>query len=199
MAMLLLNRTFELVHDDGPACVICAPRAGISAGWCARIAVDPAKPDGLWMRRYLQGVSGLLDGREVVIYNDLVPGDYEAHSCLRSRIAQSAYFAVGRAGAIAVLGRGGDEDLVLARLHGITPDALRAARAATAHDDLYPLEGTIKQVAWATRIRADLIAAAVRAGDHALVARLRQVRDATWFIANRDRAPDRLCPNGLGA
>ena len=35
-------------------------------------------------------------------------------------------------------------------------------------------------------------AVAVRGGDHALLARLRQVRDEAWFIADQDRATNQM-------
>jgi hypothetical protein len=97
-------------------------------------------------------------------------------------------------GALTILGGRGDEDMVIARLHGMTPGELHAARQATraGSDGLPPLEGSTRQVAWAEQLRGELIRGAERAGDPALVDRVRVVRDATWFIAARDHPLDTL-------
>ena len=92
-------------------------------------------------------------------------------------------------GALTILGGKGDEDLVIARLNGMTPAELHAARQATwaVSAGLPPLEGSTKQVAWAEQLRGELIHGAERAGDLDLVDRIRAVYAASWFIANRDR------------
>ena len=78
---------------------------------------------------------------------------------------------------------------MIARLNGMTPDELHDARQAAraTSDGLPPLEGSSKQVAWAEQLRGELIRGVERAGDLDLVHRVRAVRDATWFIANRHR------------
>ena len=193
MPALLLNRQCRVeVLEPDSIVVVCEPRAGVSAGSCARIGPDPGTPLGLWRRTYLRAAPELFDGRPVNVFVDLPAGVYEAHSTLRSRRAQVIYFRVTD-GAIEILGGQGDEDLVVAILNGLTLAELHDARAAAAKDDgLPPLDGSFRQVAWAVRVRDDLIRAAEAAGDLDLAARLRHVRDATWFIANRDRTLNEL-------
>lgn len=83
---------------------------------------------------------------------------------------------------------------MIARLNGMTPGELHAARQATraGSDGLPPLEGSTRQVAWAEQLRGELIRGAERAGDLDLVHRIRAVCDATWFIAARDHPLDTL-------
>jgi hypothetical protein len=97
-------------------------------------------------------------------------------------------------GALTILGGKGDEDLVIARLNGMTPVELHAARRAAraGSDGLPPLEGSTKQVARAEQFRGELIGEAERAGDSDLVDRIRAVRDATWFFAARNHSLDTL-------
>jgi hypothetical protein len=190
MPTLLLNRQCRIIHPGSAAAtVVCEPRANVSAAWCARITPDPGRPLGLWRRDYLEGTPEERDRRPVLVFADLAPDCYEAHTTLRSHRAQSVYFEVTPEGVITILGGRGDEDLVIAHLHGMTPDELVDARqAAEAEGDgLPPLEGSIKQVAWAERLRDGLIRGAEQSGDHDLAARVGAVRDASWFIANRDR------------
>jgi hypothetical protein len=112
MPMFFLNRTFKLVHDDGPACVICAPRAVLSAAWCARIAVNPADPHGLSNRDFLQADPGAPADPEVRTYDGLVPEVYDAHSCLRSREAQSVSSGCAGPGPSRFRAAGGGRGLV---------------------------------------------------------------------------------------
>ena len=191
MATLLLNRQCRIVDaGSAAAAVVCEPRANVSRGWCARITPDPSGPIGLWDRAYLQGTAEVRDGRAVIVFAGLPPGRYEAHSALLSRKAQSVYFEVAECGGIEILGGQGDEGLVIARLNGMTLDELADARRAhaTRGDGLPPLDGSLKQVAWAERVREELIHALEQAGALDLVDRVRGVRDATWFIANKDRS-----------
>ena len=190
MPTLLLNRQCLVIDPESTgATVVCEPRANVSPGWCARITPDPSRPIGLWGRAYLEGTPAVRDGRAVVVFAGLPPGRYEAHSTLRSRKAQSVYFEVADGGGIEILGGRGDEDVVIALLHGLTPRELADARRAsgTRGDGLPPLDGSLKQAAWAERLREELIRALEQTGALDLVDRVLAVRDATWFIANRDR------------
>jgi hypothetical protein len=190
MPTLLLNRQCRIINPESTvATVVTEPRANVSRGWCARITPDPSGPIGLWDRAYLEGTPDVLDGREVIAFAGLPPGRYEAHSTLLSRKAQSVYFEVVEGGGIEILGGQGDEGLVIARLNGMTLGELADAREAsrTRGDGLPPLDGSLKQVAWAERLREQLIRALEQSGAVDLVDRVLAVRDATWFIANRDR------------
>jgi hypothetical protein len=190
MPTLLLNRQCRIIDPESTAAtVICEARANVSRGWCARIKPDPSRPIGLWGRAYLKGTPDVRDGRAVVVFAGLPPGHYEAHSTLRSRKAQSVYLEVADGGWIKILGGQGDEDLVIARLNGMTPHELADARqtSGTRGDGLPPLNGSLKQAAWAERLREELIRALEQTGALDLVDRVCAVRDATWFIANRDR------------
>src|SRR3954465_10897988 len=116
MPVLYLDRRFDLIEDGDQAAVICEPKAGVSNGWCARIAPDPENPFGLWRRYYLDGDLEQPWGESqapVRIYRRLEPGTYEAHSTYRSRRAIAAYFEVAAAGGIEIIGKSGDEDLVI--------------------------------------------------------------------------------------
>jgi hypothetical protein len=190
MPTLLLNRQCRIIDPESTAAtVVTEPRANVSRGWCARITPDPSGPIGLWDRAYLEGTPDVLDGRAVIAFAGLPRGHYEAHSTLLSRKAQSVYFEVAEGGGIEILGGQGDEGLVIARLNRMTLDELVDARAAsrTQGDGLPPLDGSLKQVAWAERLREQLIRALEQSGALDLVDRVLAVRDATWFIANRDR------------
>jgi hypothetical protein len=153
MPVLYLDRRFYLSEDGDQAAVICEPRTGVSKGWCARIAPDPGKLLGLWRRDSLDGALEQPWGQghaAVRIYRRLESGIYEAHRTFRSRRAISAYLEVTAAGGIAILGTSGDEDVVIARLNGMTPHELQAARAvAPGTGGLPMLTGTVKQVALA--------------------------------------------------
>lgn len=194
MQALLLNRQCALEELESDwILVVCEPRAGVSAGCCARIGPDPEHPYDLWTRDFLRAAPDQLDGRPVNVFVDLPPGLYEAHSTLRSRRSQVVYFEVTAGGGIEFRGGPGDEDSILADFNAMTLEALHDARgAAAAAADLPPLAGTPRQVAWAARLRGDMILTAEADGDPGLVLRLRQVQDATWFIANRDRPPAEL-------
>ena len=195
MSTLLLNRQCLVIDPESTgATVVCEPRANVSPGWCARITPDPSRPIGLWGRAYLKGTPDVRDGRAVVVFAGLPPGCYEAHSTLRSNCGQTVFMEIVAGGALTILGGKGDEDLVIARLNGMTPHELHAARrAARAESDgLPPLEGSTKQVAWAEQLRGELIHGAERAGDLDLVDRILAVSDATWFIAARDHPLDTL-------
>jgi hypothetical protein len=192
MPILDLNRKCRLTERGLAAIVICAPRTGISRGWLAEIAPNPADPLGMWSRRFLVGEPAVRDDRPVNVFTGFEPGYYEAHSAFRSSMAQSVYFRVTVRNSIMILGGDGDEDLIIARLNRMTVAELHEARAARVEDEPLQLAGTFKQVAWAVSIRRSLVTAAVRAGDPGLAARLGEVNDATWFIANRDRSPGEL-------
>ena len=190
MPTLLLNRQCRIIDPESTAAtIICEARRHVSAGTCARITPDPDRPYSVWRRDDLQGTPDVRDGRAVNVFAGLPPGHYEAHSTLRSNCAQTVYMEVVAGGALTILGGKGDEDLVIARLNGMTPGELHAARRATwaGSAGLPPLEGSTKQVAWAEQLRGELIHGAERAGDLDLVDRIRAVRDATWFIANKGR------------
>ena len=190
MPTLLLNRQCHIIDPEfAAATVVCEPRSNVSAGTCARITPDLDLPYRVWRRDDLQGIPGDRDGRAVNVFAGLPPGCYQAHSTLKSNCAQTVYFEVADGGRIEILGGRGDEDLVIARLNGMTPDELHDARQATrvGSDGLPPLEGSSKQVAWAEQLRGELIRGVERAGDLDLVDRIRAVHDATWFIASRDR------------
>jgi hypothetical protein len=194
MSVLLLNRqcTIKRWEFDSVG-VVCEPRARVSAGWCAWIGLDPEDPYGLWRREFLRPAPAPLGGRTVHFFDNLPPGHYEAHSALRSRVPQSVYFRVTTRGRIKILGGSGDEDRLIAAFNGMTLDELHDAREAANRDQVLPLlEGSLKQAAWGALLRADLIRAAEAEGDDELVTRLRQIRDASWFIANRHRRPAEL-------
>jgi hypothetical protein len=194
MPVLLLNRRCTIQRwEPDSAGVVCEPRGHVSAGWCARIDPDPEDPYGLWRRDYLRAAPAQLGGRTVHFFDNLPPHCYEAHSVLRSRVPQSAYFRVTARGGIKILGGSGDEDRLIAAFNGMTPDELQDARESASRDDELPrLEGSMKQAAWGVRLRARLIQDAEKEGDEELVTRLRQIRDATWFIANGRRRPAEL-------
>ena len=189
MPTLLLNRQCRII-DPKPtaATIICEARRHVSAGTCARITPDPDRPYSLLLRDDLQGTPEVRDGHAVIVFAGLPPGCYQAHSVLRSNCAQTIFMEVVAGGALTILGGRGDEDLVIARLNGMTPDELHAARQDTraGSDGLPSLVGSTRQVAWAEQLRGELIRGVERAGDPDLVHRIRAVRDATWFIANRD-------------
>ena len=190
MSTLLLNRRCLVIDPESTAAtVVCESRRHVSAGTCARIAPDPDRPYSVLRRDDLQGTPDVRDGRAVVVFAGLAPGRYEAHSTLRSRKAQSVYFEVAYGGGIEILGGPGDEDVVIALLHGLTPRELADARRAsgTRGDGLPPLDGSLKQAAWAERLREELIRALEQTGALDLVDRVRGVRAASWFIANRHR------------
>jgi hypothetical protein len=189
MPTLLLNRQCRIIDPESVgATVICEPRANVSAGTCACITPDPDRPYSVWRRNDLHGTPGNRDGRAVNVFAGLPPGRYAAHSTLRSNRGQSVYVEITAGGALTIIGSQGDEDLVIARLNGMTPHELHAARQAAraGSDGLPPLEGSIKQVDWAEQLRGELIRGAERAGDLDLVDRILAVSDATWFIAARD-------------
>jgi hypothetical protein len=75
----------------------------------------------------------------------------------------------------------------------MTIEELHEARLAARIEDEQPrLMGSIKQVDWAIKIRETMIAMAGWAEDPDLAARLGEIQDATWFIANRDRSTSEL-------
>ena len=189
MPTLLLNRQCCMIDPESTAAtVICEARRHVSAGTCARITPDPDRPYSVLRRDDLQGTPGDRDSRAVNVFAGLPPGCYQAHSALRSNCGQTVYMEIVAGGALTILGGRGDEDLMIARLNGMTPNELHDARQATrfGSDGLPPLEGSTKQVALAEHLRGELIHAAERAGDPNLAHRIRAVRDATWFIAARD-------------
>jgi hypothetical protein len=195
MPTLLLNRQCRIIDPESTAAtIICEARRHVSAGTCARITPDPDRPYSVWSRDDLQGTPDVHDGRAVNVFAGLPPGHYEAHSTLRSNCAQTVYMEVVAGGALTILGGKGDEDLVIARLNGMTPAELHAARQATwaVSAGLPPLEGSTKQVAWAEQLRGELIHGAERAGDLDLVDRIRAVYAASWFIAARGHPLDTL-------
>ena len=195
MSTLLLNRQCLVIDPESTAAtIICEARRHVSAGTCARITPDPDRPYSVLRRDDLQGTPGDRDGRAVIDFADLSPGCYQAHSTLRSNCGQTVYMEIMAGGALTILGNKGDEDLVVARLNGITPHQLHDARQATrfASDGLPPLEGSTKQVALAEQLRGELIGEAERAGDPDLVDRIRAVRDATWFFAARNHPLDTI-------
>ena len=92
-----------------------------------------------------------------------------------------------------IFGDSGAEDRLIAALNGMTLDELHDAREAASCDRELPrLEGSLKQATWGALLRADLIRDAEAEGDDELVTQLRQIPDATWFIANRHRRPAEL-------
>jgi hypothetical protein len=196
MPMLRLDRRVELIEDEGPPAVVCEPKTRISGGTCVRLSIDPERPYRHWLRTPLEAEPRAHPDRppvKVLLYDALEPGIYEAHSTFRSGEAVVAYVRVAAAGAIELLGHAGDEDAVLAALHGLPVDELIAARrAAGAVEGRPEMAGTARQVAWAESIRDTLTAAARAAGDEQLAAGLETVTDATWFLANRDRSPSEL-------
>lgn len=63
----------------------------------------------------------------------------------------------------------------------------RIAEQAPALDEPPPrLEGTTKQVEWATKVRADMLARIERVIDMATFRAMRGIADASWWIANRE-------------
>ena len=195
MPTLLLNRQCCIIDPESTAAtVVCEARRHVSAGTCARIAPDPDRPYSVLRRDDLQGTPGDRDGRAVIVFAGLPPGCYQAHSALRSNCAQTVFMEIVAGGALTILGGKGDEDLVIARLNGMTPGELHAARQATwaGTDGLPPLEGSTRQVAWAEQLRGELIRDAERAGDLDLVDRILAVSDATWFFAARRHPLDTL-------
>ena len=195
MPTLLLNRQCRIIDPESTAAtVVCEARRHVSAGTCARITPDPDRPYSVLRRDDLQGTPGDRDGRAVNVFAGLLPGCYQAHSTLRSNFGQTVYMEIVAGGALNILGGRGDDDLVIARLNGMTLDQLYDARLATrfGSDGLPPLVGSTKQVAWAEQLRGELIRGVERAGDLDLVHRIRAVRDATWFIAARDHPLDTL-------
>jgi len=196
MGALLLNRTCEVVAmGDDPAIVVCEPSRRTPNVWCAAIRPDPENGLRMWVKDYLTGEGCEFDGRAVVVFQNLPPGFYEARSTRTAKVSQSVAFQVTAGGEIEILGTVGDEDAVIARLNGMTPDELHDARAdATAvNDDSLPvLEGSIRQVAWAETIREALVDAALGAGEDELAVRIWDVRPASWFIANQRRSTAEL-------
>jgi hypothetical protein len=195
MSTLLLNRQCLVVDPESTAAtIICEARRHVSAATCARIKPDPDRPYSVLRRDDLQGTPDVRDGHAVIVFAGLSPGCYRAHSALRSNCGQTAFVEVVAGGALTILGGKGDEDLVLARLNGLTRHELHAARQATwaASDGLVPLEGSTGQVVWAEQMRGELIREAELAGDLDLVHRIRAVPDATWFFAARRHPLDTL-------
>ena len=195
MPTLLLNRQCLVIDPESTAAtVVCESRRHVSAGTCARITPDPDRPYSVLLRDDLQGTPDVRDGRAVNVFAGLPPGCYQAHSTLRSNCGQTVFMEIIAGGALTILGGKGDEDLVIARLNGMTPNELHAARQATwaGSDGLPPLEGSTRQVAWAEQLRGELIRGAERAGDLDLADRIRAVPDAGWFIAARDHPLDTL-------
>ena len=195
MPTLLLNRQCRIIDPEFTvATVICEAKRHVSAGTCARITPDPDRPYSVWRRDDLEGAPGDRDGRAVNVFGGLPPGCDQAHATLRSNCAQTVYMEVVAGGALTILGGKGDEDLVIARLNGMTPHELHAARRAAraGSDGLPPLEGSTKQVARAEQFRGELIGEAERAGDLDLLHRIRAVRSATWFFAARNHPLDTL-------
>ena len=195
MPILLLNRQCRIIDPESTAAtIICEARRHVSAGTCARITPDPDRPYSVWSRDDLQGTPDVRDGRAVNVFAGLPPGCYQAHSTLRSNCGQTVFMEIIAGGALTILGGKGDEDLVIARLNGMTPGELHAARRAARAwgDGLPPLEGSTKQVAWAEQLRGELIHGAERAGDLDLVDRIRAVYAASWFIAARGHPLDTL-------
>jgi hypothetical protein len=195
MPTLLLNRQCRIIDPESTvATVICEAKRHVSAGTCARIKPDPDRPYSVWRRDELQGTPGDRDGRAVNVFAGLSPGFYQVHSTLRSNCGQTVYMEIMAGGALTILGGKGDEDLVIARLNGMTPHQLHDARQATriASDGLPPLEGSTKQVALAEQLRGELIGEAERAGDPYLADLIRAVRDATWFFAARNHPLDTI-------
>ncbi len=73
-----------------------------------------------------------------------------------------------------------------------TPPPAELVAATAGRTAPTALRGTEGQVRWAETIRAGLLRQARRAGRLDLVPVLLSTADATWFVANRDRALDRL-------
>ena len=195
MPTLLLNRQCLVIDPESTAAtVVCESRRHVSAGTCARITPDPDRPYSVLRRDDLQGTPDVRDGRAVIVFAGLPPGCYQAHSTLRSNCGQTVYMEVVAGGALTILGGKSDEDLVIARLNGMTPHELHAARRATwaGSAGLPPLEGSTRQVARAEQLRGELIREAERAGDLDLVDRILAVSDATWFFAARRHPLDTL-------
>lgn len=194
MALLDLIRQCRVLPRGADARVVCERRRGVSAGWCARIYRNPDALYGLWFREYLAGVLAEQDGRPVKVYAGLEPGFYEAHSTLTARKPQSVCFRVTDDGRIVVLGAAGDEDVVIALLNGMTVAELHDARDAAADDEdpdgLAPLRGSLRQVAWAARIRVTMLN--LLWYEFEASRRLSAIEDANWFIRHRFDGPDTL-------
>jgi hypothetical protein len=67
------------------------------------------------------------------------------------------------------------------------PDEVAAL--VISRDGPMPLVGTASQVAYAESIRRSMLAVARKAGSTEFAEMLLSVRDASWFIANKDRRP----------
>jgi hypothetical protein len=156
--------------------------------WCASIRPDPAHPGGMWQRAYLRSSRGTwIDGRMADLFGPLPDGVFEAKSILKANTSQCVYLAV-ESGRIEVLGRDGEERLVVARLALLYPQEVRSISPPPS--SLPPLVGSMKQTAWAESIRAVVM---TRMGDDPkMLAAVRNIVDATWWIANRNRSRDDL-------
>jgi hypothetical protein len=120
---LLRNRRCRIIDPESAAAtVVGEPRANVPAGTCARITPDPDRPGSVWRRDDLEGAPGDRDGRAVNVFGGLPPGCDQAHATLRSNCAQTVAMEVVAGGAPTIPGGRGDEDLVIARRKGMTPD-----------------------------------------------------------------------------
>ena len=156
MPTLLLNRQCRIIDPESTAAtIVCEARPNVSAGTCARITPDPDRPYSVWGREDLQGIPGDRDGRSVDAFAGLPPGCYEAHSTLRSSKCPVRLLRGRR--------RRPDRDPRRPgrRGPGDRPtewhDAGRAGRRPPVDqargDGLPPLDGSLKQAAWAERLR----------------------------------------------
>jgi hypothetical protein len=189
--------TIDLVRDEriqpgGPGVQVrVEDHPALGAGFVAELLPDPASPASRWRREFIQRRwTDRTGGRPVGIYGPLLPGTYEAKSVRRAGQSLVCYFAV-EGDDVEVIGHAGDEDAVLAKLTGLGSDELAALQVAEeASQPLPRLEGTARQCRWAEQLRERLLAQA--GGDERLVEGLLAVRDAAWFIANREKTVEAL-------
>ena len=222
MQTLDLCRGEELREQPGPAAaeVITEAWAGHTSGYLARLEIDDAHGSPLYdLQRavFLRPVndrrSAWGNGRRYYWITE--PGVYEAESRWHRGSVRRHWFAaeeVDEGVRLVVLGsrdealarlwalRGGVEELRAARLRTWEQRGSRrgwqrrvaAARAEADQAGLPPLEGTSRQIEYAEVVRCHRLAEARRRLPPAQVARLAQVRQASWWIDRRRRQLRRL-------
>ena len=181
MSTLDLRRKVEM-KDEPPGTGIVETEAHVSWSRGGVALLSLADPDALsYDRDFLSADEKQLSraGNGSLSYRDLPPGIFEGRSVWRSYREHVVYFSVTDSGRIDVLG---DEDEVRIRLGGLPleearrlQDARRDAEAEEAAQrardaGFRDLEGTNKQIRWASEIRD----VAVNASDYGIALALSQ-------------------------
>lgn len=185
---LNLARGEELSEAGEGASAQVEVHSGWGASYVARLSSAAATSTHDYERSFLRPSSRDVSraGNGHLKYDDLTPGLYEGSSVYRSYTLHRTYFEVEEAAAsITIL----SAEEVAAKLPRQTaPDAPSQA-------PLPALNGSEKQVAWATKIRAVLLAKLAEAAEQPgaererianTQAHLRAQTSCRWWIDNRD-------------